>query len=81
MVFGYGQTYKPAANKFYVVASKAARGAGLVLVWLFWRVLQSVKMPSFGANSVFTHDVPDYCIVAGNPARILSRIKPELEIK
>jgi acetyltransferase-like isoleucine patch superfamily enzyme len=30
-----------------------------------------------GANSVVTKDVPDFCIVAGNPARILKKIDPE----
>lgn len=39
------------------------------------------KNAVIGANSVVTHDVPDYCIVAGNPAMIISRIKPELEMK
>lgn len=28
-----------------------------------------------GAGSVVTHDVPDGCVVAGNPARIIRRIK------
>ncbi len=26
------------------------------------------------ANSVVTHDVPDYCIVGGNPAKIIKRL-------
>lgn len=30
-----------------------------------------------GAGSVVTHDVPPYAVVAGNPARILRRLKPE----
>jgi acetyltransferase-like isoleucine patch superfamily enzyme len=27
-----------------------------------------------GCNSVVTHDVPPYCVVAGNPARIVKRL-------
>lgn len=31
-----------------------------------------------GANSVVTHDIPDYSVAAGNPARVIgSRYKPE----
>ena len=30
-----------------------------------------------GANSVVTSDVPDYCVVAGTPARIIKRYDPE----
>ena len=26
-----------------------------------------------GANSVVTTDVPDYCVAAGNPARIIKK--------
>jgi acetyltransferase-like isoleucine patch superfamily enzyme len=29
-----------------------------------------------GANSVVTKDVPDYCVVAGAPARIIKRYDP-----
>ena len=28
-----------------------------------------------GANSVVTHDVPDYCVAAGNPARIIKDLR------
>ena len=28
-----------------------------------------------GANSVVTRDVPDYCIVAGNPAKVIREIQ------
>lgn len=27
-----------------------------------------------GANSVVTHDIPDFCVAAGNPARVLRKI-------
>lgn len=30
-----------------------------------------------GANSVVTHDVPDYCVVAGAPAKIVKRYDPQ----
>jgi len=28
-----------------------------------------------GANSVVTHDVPAYCVAAGNPAKVIKQIK------
>jgi acetyltransferase-like isoleucine patch superfamily enzyme len=31
-------------------------------------------------NSVVTHDVPDYCMVAGAPCRIVKRFDPELRV-
>ena len=37
------------------------------------------KNAVIGANSVVTHDVPDYCIAAGNPARVIRRIEPKPE--
>jgi acetyltransferase-like isoleucine patch superfamily enzyme len=30
-----------------------------------------------GANAVVIHDVPDYCVAAGNPARIIKRFNPK----
>lgn len=30
-----------------------------------------------GANSIVTRDVPDYCVVAGNPARVVKAFDPE----
>ena len=29
-----------------------------------------------GAGSVVTKNVPDWCVVAGNPARIVKHLKP-----
>ena len=26
-----------------------------------------------GANSVVTHDIPDYCVAAGSPCKVLKR--------
>lgn len=31
-----------------------------------------------GANSVVTHDVPDYCVAAGSPCVIKKRYNPKL---
>ena len=28
---------------------------------------------TIGANSVVTHDLPDYCVAVGNPARIIKK--------
>lgn len=33
-----------------------------------------------GAGSVVTHDVPDNAVVAGNPAKVLRTITPELKV-
>jgi len=33
-----------------------------------------------GAGSVVTHDVPDNAVVAGNPARLIRLITPELKV-
>jgi acetyltransferase-like isoleucine patch superfamily enzyme len=33
-----------------------------------------------GAGSVVTHDVPDNAVVAGNPAKVLRMIEPELRV-
>lgn len=30
-----------------------------------------------GAGSVVTKDIPDFCVVAGNPARVLRKIEPK----
>ncbi len=30
-----------------------------------------------GAGSVVTKDVEDFCVVAGNPARVIRRIEPK----
>jgi acetyltransferase-like isoleucine patch superfamily enzyme len=29
-----------------------------------------------GAGSVVTKDIPDFCVVAGNPARVIRKIDP-----
>jgi len=33
-----------------------------------------------GAGSVVTHDVPDNAVVAGNPAKVLRTVAPELRV-
>jgi len=33
-----------------------------------------------GAGSVVTHDVPDNAIMAGNPAKLIRLITPELKV-
>jgi acetyltransferase-like isoleucine patch superfamily enzyme len=30
-----------------------------------------------GAGSVVTHDIPDYCVAVGSPARVIARFDPE----
>jgi acetyltransferase-like isoleucine patch superfamily enzyme len=50
-----------------------------------WIGINAVIMPGItigknavvGANSVVTHDVPDYAVVAGSPAKILKYTKPD----
>lgn len=32
-----------------------------------------------GAGSVVTKDVPDFCVAAGNPARVLRRIETQMD--
>lgn len=49
-------------------------------VWLGDKatILPNVKIGNgviVAANAVITHDVPDYCVVAGNPARIIKQLK------
>ncbi len=50
-------------------------------------ILKGVKIGKgaiIGAHSVVTHDVPPFCMVAGNPARIIRRLateEPHLPIK
>ena len=47
-------------------------------------ILSSVNIGKgaiIGANSVVTHDVPPYCVAAGNPAIIIKKIKLQHESK
>lgn len=37
------------------------------------------KHSVIGANSVVTHDIPDYCVAVGSPARIIKRYSPETQ--
>lgn len=30
-----------------------------------------------GANSVVTHDIPDYCVAVGSPAKVIKRYNPK----
>ena len=32
-----------------------------------------------GAGSVVTKDVPDFCVTAGNPARVLKKIETQMD--
>ena len=44
------------------------------------RILPGVTIGSnvvIGAGSVVTHDVPDNCVAAGNPCRVLRSLDPE----
>ena len=38
------------------------------------------KNSVIGANSVVTHDIPDYCVAVGAPARIIKRYNPETKL-
>lgn len=38
------------------------------------------KHSVIGANSVVTHDIPDYCVAVGSPARIIKRYNPQSEM-
>lgn len=38
------------------------------------------KHSVIGANSVVTHDVPDYCVAVGSPARIIKRYNPNSQL-
>lgn len=38
------------------------------------------KHVTVGANSVVTHDIPDFCVVAGAPAKILCKYNPSTRL-
>jgi len=47
------------------------------------KIMEGVKIGRhcvIGANSVVTHDVPDYCVVAGSPAHIIKRYNNETKL-
>ena len=76
-------TSKPVSQQPINFAGRVEIGEGS-WIGIGVAILPGVKVGKnavIGANLVITHDVPDYCIAAGNPARIISRIKPDLEIK
>lgn len=33
-----------------------------------------------GANSVVTHDIPDFCVAAGNPAKVIKKYDNENKV-
>jgi len=80
---GFLDTSKPISQQPINFAGRVEIGEGS-WIGIGVAILPGVKVGKnavIGANSVVTHDVPDCCIAAGNPARIINRIKPDLEIK
>jgi acetyltransferase-like isoleucine patch superfamily enzyme len=80
---GFLDTSKPISQQPINFAGRVEIGEGS-WIGIGVAILPGVtvgKNTVIGANSVVTHDVPDCCIAAGNPARIINRIKPNFEIK
>ncbi len=66
-------TPKPAK---IVIGDNAWLGAGCIIM----PGVTIGKCAVVGAGAVVTHDVPDFCVVAGVPAKVIKKIEaPELE--
>jgi acetyltransferase-like isoleucine patch superfamily enzyme len=63
---GYPRTIKPVTIKNGAVVS-----VGCIVI----AGVTIGKNSIVGAGSVVTHDVPDYCVVVGNPARVVKKIE------
>lgn len=71
------QKYLPATVEDIIIGDNVYIGADAI-------ILQGVKIGNWaviGAGSVVTKDVPDYKIVAGNPARIIADIRDYVKNK
>jgi acetyltransferase-like isoleucine patch superfamily enzyme len=63
---GYPRTIRPV-----IIKSGAVISAGCIVI----AGVTIGKNSIVGAGSVVTQDVPDYCVVVGNPARVIKKIE------
>jgi len=67
---GYSRTIKPVIIKKGTVIS-----VGCIII----AGVTIGKNSIVGAGSVVTQDIPDYCVVVGNPARVVKKIERDLK--